>query len=83
LRAFYAAKIDAVRRTVPARERAAAVKALLDDRSVALRVMAQMRAASAAFLKERHRIVRKSKREASRRESQRIENTAINSKLVV
>jgi hypothetical protein len=52
------AKIEAVRRTLPARDRDAAVRSLVDDLATALRVLAQMRAASAAALKERRQIVR-------------------------
>jgi hypothetical protein len=64
LRTFYDAKIEAVRRIVPARERAAAVRVLLDDRAVALRVLTQMRAVSVAATQQRRKIVRAAKRQA-------------------
>jgi hypothetical protein len=75
LRAFYGAKIEAVRQSVPTSERAAAMRALCDDRAVALRVLAQMRAASAAAIKRRQ-IVRRSARTAERRDKDVLEMNA-------
>jgi hypothetical protein len=74
LQAFYGAKIEATRHSVPARDRAAAVRAIIDDRAVALRVLAQMRAASAAAFKERRQIVRQAASDAARREKSRQES---------
>jgi hypothetical protein len=77
LRAFYGARIEAVCRTLSARERDAAVRSLLDDRAAALSVLAHMRAASVAALKERKQIVRRGRREAAQRWEGRQESNLI------
>jgi hypothetical protein len=78
LRAFYGAKIEAVCRTLSARDRDAAVRSLLDDRAAALRVLADMRAASSAALKERRQIIRHSRREATQQQQKGMQESNVN-----
>jgi hypothetical protein len=64
--AFYGAKIALTRRSVPARDVSAAVKAILDEQSAAFRALADRRHAVMRAARERRRDLRHADREASR-----------------
>jgi hypothetical protein len=52
IRAFYGAKIEATRRSLPKREASAAVRALLVEQSLACKALAERRQAAHAMKRE-------------------------------
>jgi hypothetical protein len=58
IHAFYGAKIEATRRSLPGREIAAAIRAIRDERRAAMRALAARKQAVFLGLRERRRIER-------------------------
>lgn len=58
IQALYGAKIEATRRSLPAREIAAAVRAILAEQSAAFRALAERRHAAMRAARERRRNLR-------------------------
>jgi hypothetical protein len=63
---FYSAKIEATRRSLPAREVSAAIRALLDEQSAAFRELADRRGAVSKASRERRQGAHIAAREARR-----------------
>ncbi len=69
LRDFYGAKIDATRRSgLSARDMSAAIRALLDERGVAIAAIVRRRRGLAASARNRRALIRAFEREAARGE---------------
>ncbi len=68
LSAFYRAKIEVTRRSLPAREVSAAIRAILDDQSAAFQALADRRAAASKTFRDRRQSARFAAREATQRE---------------
>lgn len=66
IRGLYAAKIEATRRSLPAHEVDAAIRALLDAQSAAVRAVANRRHVGAATTRQRREAARRGYREALR-----------------
>jgi hypothetical protein len=68
LSAFYGAKIEATRRSLPAREVSAAIRAILDEQSAAFRALADRKGVASKASRERGHGARIAAREATGRE---------------
>jgi hypothetical protein len=68
LSAFYGAKIEATRRSLPAREVSAAIRAIFDEQSAAFRALADRRGTASKASRERRHGARFAAREATGRE---------------
>jgi hypothetical protein len=69
LHALYGAKIEATRRSLPGREIAAAVRALVDERRAAIRAVTAARGVAQRVLRERQTAERFSARLVARRQA--------------
>jgi hypothetical protein len=68
LSAFYSAKIEATRRSLPAREVSAAIRAILDEQSAAFRALADRRGTASRASRERQQGARFAACEATQRD---------------
>jgi hypothetical protein len=62
--ALFAAKIEATRRGVPAPERQAAIRALIEERRAAMRALAERKQSTLRAIRERRNAERHSDRQA-------------------
>jgi hypothetical protein len=68
LSAFYGAKIEATRRSLPAREVSAAIRAIFDEQSAAFRALADRRGTASKASRERKQVAQLTAREATQQD---------------